>query len=107
MIEPPLKPILKTTLKTFSDMSEQESITPSPEYLKGFNLGYELSKEKPELAVSLISKMPDSEKAEGFKDGWKQSTLEKTMEERPKILSKDQGKESKNKDERDIDLDKE
>ena len=87
-------------------MSEIENITPSQDYLKGFNLGYELSKEKPELALSLIDKMPDSEKSEGFKDGWKQSTLEKTMEEKPKVLSKDQGKEVKDKDDRDIDQDK-
>ncbi|MBK8875519.1 MAG: hypothetical protein IPN13_17020 [Bacteroidetes bacterium] len=87
-------------------MSETENITPSQDYLKGFNLGYELSKEKPELALSLIDKMPDSEKSEGFKDGWKQSTLEKTMEEKPKVLSKDQGKEVKDKDDRDIDQDR-
>lgn len=87
-------------------MSEIENITPSQDYLKGFNLGYELSKEKPELALSLIDKMPDSEKSEGFKDGWKQSTLEKTMEEKPKLLSKDHGKEVKDKDDRDIDQDR-
>ena len=87
-------------------MNETESITPSKDYVKGFNLGYELSKEKPELALSLIDKMPDTEKFEGFKDGWKQCTLEKTMEDKPKVLSKDQGKEVKDKDDRDIDQDK-
>lgn len=61
--------------------------------MKGLNLGYELTKESPELALSLIDKMPDTEKSEGFKDGWKQSTLEKTMEDKPKVLSRDQGKE--------------
>ena len=87
-------------------MSETENTTPSQDYLKGFNLGYELSKEKPELALSLIDKMPDSEKANGFKDGWKQSTLERTMEAKPKILSNDPDKETKDKSSRDIDQDK-
>ena len=76
-------------------MNDTESVTPSQDYLKGLNHGYEFTKERPELALTLIDKMPDTKKSKGFKDGWKQSTLEKTMEEKPKVLSKVQGREIK------------
>lgn len=87
-------------------MSDLDTVTPSQEYIKGFNLGYELSKEKPELALSLIDKLPESEKSAGFKDGWKQNTLEKTMEEKPRHLSKENDKVGFDKDNRDIIQDK-
>ena len=43
---------------------------PSPEYLKGFNEGYLLRKEMPELTASLVKSLPDNdERCVGFKAG--------------------------------------
>lgn len=81
----------------------EETITPSPEYLKGFNEGYQLAKELPDMADKFSSIKSESERTKGFQDGQKQFVLEKAKEQRPAWL-KDKKIEKANKS-KDLDKD--
>jgi hypothetical protein len=87
----------------------EETTTPSPDYIKGFNEGYVLAKDQPELADKLASMKGDSERVAGFHDGRRQYVLEKAKEvrtsrSRDNTVSKQQVKD-KSQD-RDIDMDR-
>ncbi|OQA11985.1 MAG: hypothetical protein BWY67_00595 [Bacteroidetes bacterium ADurb.Bin397] len=71
---------------------------PNPDYLKGFNEGYLLSKENPELTKSFIDKLPYSDRSNGFKDGWKQTILEKSRDFKILAIEKRNDKQKDNKD---------
>lgn len=55
---------------------EENEITPAPDYVKGFNEGYLITKHMPELSKSLASAMVMLTRSEGFKDGKKQFEIE-------------------------------
>lgn len=52
----------------------------SSEYIKGFNEGYMIAKNMPDLASQLQSITGNSERSVGFQDGRKQYELEKFKE---------------------------
>ncbi len=62
---------------------EEQEIIPSPEFLKGYNEGYTLSKYVPDLAEKLSNALPDTERGVGFKEGKEQSEYEKNKERLP------------------------
>lgn len=66
---------------------EDETATPSPDYIKGFNEGYILTSQARDLADKLVSVKSDSERTQGFKDGYKEALLEKIRDQRPKGIS--------------------
>ena len=66
----------------------EEEITPSPEYIKGFNEGYLFSKEIPELAKQLDKTQSDNDRHKGFKDGRMQLVNERVKEQRDKLLER-------------------
>ncbi|WP_276366303.1 hypothetical protein [Chryseolinea sp. H1M3-3] len=69
----------------------EEEITPSPEYMKGFNEGYLIAKELPVLAGELSETKGDGDRTLGFLDGTKEYTMEKIKGLRPNWL-KDKNK---------------
>lgn len=87
----------------------EEQTTPSPEYLKGFNEGYMLAKEAPELADKLSHVKSDTERLQGLQDGRKQYVLEKVREMRPRRMSDHSNlktdKEKDNSKDKDRDID--
>jgi hypothetical protein len=56
-------------------------------YIKGFNEGYSLSKEVPEIADILSKASGDSDRLNGFKDGRSQYINERLKEKRPSWLT--------------------
>lgn len=60
---------------------EDETITPSPEYVKGFNEGYLMAEHLPDIADKLARVKNNSERLSGFKDGKSQHFLEKFNEQ--------------------------
>jgi hypothetical protein len=67
--------------------TEEQTGDPSAEYLKGFNEGYIIAKEKPELAASLLKSFTNSsERTAGFKDGNRQSELDKDKQHYPEWM---------------------
>lgn len=70
--------------------------TPHPDYVKGFNEGYVLTKYSPQLANEIAASMPVSERSSGFKDGKTQVENELAKEKYPKFLQKDRSKIDKN-----------
>lgn len=77
-----------------------EEITPSEEYIKGFNEGYLISKYMPSFSKSSISEKGTSEHSKGFYGGVMEYELEKKMANRFPYLSKEkeQSKEGYSKD---------
>ncbi|MCP9750000.1 hypothetical protein [Ferruginibacter sp. HRS2-29] len=69
-------------------MEENEKI--NPEYLKGFNEGYSISKNLPELAEQFKSIEGNSHRLQGYKDGQTQYQLERRKELFPSWLKSDQ-----------------
>ena len=67
----------------------EENQSPHPDYLKGFNEGYIMNKYEPELTQDLSKALPVSVRANGFKDGVEQFTVEKTLGRMPAWLQKD------------------
>lgn len=77
-------------------MSNQETTKVDPEYLSGFNLGYEAAKHLPEMVDQLVKAVGDTEKGKGFKHGMEQLAFEQTKEvfkARPKEQDKGVGKD--------------
>jgi hypothetical protein len=90
-------------------LTMEEEVTPSSEYIKGFNDGYVLAQEIPDLAKSLSKIETRSDRLSGFKDGKKQYILEKLHEQRDKLLDKSQSRNNakepdRTRDKDDIDL---
>ncbi len=74
----------------------QETESPHPDYLKGFNEGYLLKKHLPELADTLASAVNGSMRDAGFKDGRMQLFYEKEMELLPDWLKRDYSEDRDN-----------
>ena len=55
----------------------EETETPHPDYLKGFNEGYMLASNFPELTETLGNAVGDSIRSQGFKAGKEQFVFEK------------------------------
>lgn len=84
----------------------QEEITPSDDYIKGFNEGYMLAKYSPDL---LKTNMPDSDRSKGFAKGMMQYEVEKKLERSMSYFSKDKHepeKDQKDKDDKEIDMER-
>lgn len=63
-----------------------EEPTPSPEYLKGFNEGYLLGKNMPEIMAKLSTLQNETDRVAGLKDGYKEYVHEKARQNRPSYL---------------------
>ncbi|UPT67666.1 MAG: hypothetical protein M0D57_03060 [Sphingobacteriales bacterium JAD_PAG50586_3] len=74
--------------------------TPAPEYLKGFNQGYLLAKEKPELMEQLAKVEDKSEQGQGLQDGYKEYLLER-IKDKDIIPSKYTDKQKTNEPDKD------
>ncbi len=61
-------------------MQEQE-ITPTADYVKGFNEGYLIAQHEPELAAQLSKAEGTSDRLQGIKDGHRRFTLEKEIDQ--------------------------
>lgn len=66
-------------------MEAEELEKISSDYLKGFNEGYLLTEQIPDLAAQIAKAINASDRGQGFKDGREQLLLEKTKE---KLLDK-------------------
>jgi hypothetical protein len=76
----------------------EETITPSPDYVKGFNEGYVLTKDSRDLAEKLASVKGDGERLKGFRDGHKEYILERIREQRERTFTKPSPDKTKEKD---------
>jgi hypothetical protein len=56
------------------------------DYIKGFNEGYSISKEMPEIAEALSKAFGNSDRLNGFKDGRSELINEQLKERRPSYL---------------------
>ncbi len=68
---------------------------PTPEYLKGFNVGYQIAKNDPQLFGQLTKSLDrDNDYIQGLKMGQKQLDREKLLEQlkQSKDQSKDRGR---------------
>lgn len=56
-----------------------QELEPSKVYVRGFNAGYLLAEDGPELVESLLkgNKSPSSDYMKGMRGGWKEMELEK------------------------------
>jgi hypothetical protein len=63
--------------------------TPNPEYIKGFNEGFIISKHLPDLAMQLSTATGDSERLQGMHDGRKQYLIDQVKSLRPSWLRDD------------------
>ena len=50
-------------------MEAQLETDPHPDYIKGFNEGYVLAKEQPDLAAKIAKALGDTERGKGFQGG--------------------------------------
>jgi hypothetical protein len=62
---------------------------PHPDFQKGFNEGYTLTKHMPDVSDAISRTLPDSERGEGFKAGREQYEREVTKSRAPSWLNKD------------------
>jgi hypothetical protein len=76
----------------------EETTTPSPDYVKGFNEGYILTKDSRDLAQKLASAKDDGERLQGFRDGHKEYILERIHEQRERTFTKPSPDKTKDKD---------
>jgi hypothetical protein len=67
----------------------EETETPSPAYVKGFNEGYILAKRAPHLAEPLSRMEPQGDRLSGMKAGREQYLAEQTRERLPGWLRND------------------
>ena len=67
----------------------EETEAPHPEYLKGFNEGYLITKHLPDLADKLSGVLGDSLWGTGFQDGRQQLILEQVKDRLPDWLKDD------------------
>jgi hypothetical protein len=86
----------------------EETINPTPEYIRGFNEGYLLAKESTELSDKLSSIKGESDRTKGFQDGRRQFVLDKAQEHRKnRSLSSRVNERSDRSKDRDHDIEKE
>ncbi len=88
---------------------EQDDITPSAEYIKGFNEGYIIAKYNPNFSKDSISNTNLSDRSMGFSKGVIQYEAEKKQARSIFYLSQDgRGKDfsDKNRD-KNVDMDRE
>lgn len=60
--------------------TEQDEITPTSEYVKGFNEGYIMAQFSPNFSNDSISNLPHSDRNKGFSKGMMQFAVEKKLE---------------------------
>ncbi|THF52820.1 hypothetical protein E6C50_01005 [Flavobacterium supellecticarium] len=60
--------------------TEQDEITPTPEYVKGFNEGYIMAQFSPNFSNDSISNLQESDRNKGFAKGMMQFAVEKKLE---------------------------
>jgi len=60
--------------------TEQDEITPSPEYVQGFNEGYFMAQFSPNFTNDSVSNLPPSDRSKGFTKGMMQYAVEKKLE---------------------------
>ncbi len=68
---------------------------PHPDYLKGFNRGYELTKCAPDISDQVTPYLNDGEMGKGFTDGKSQFEKEKQIQRVPSFLEDIDKAESK------------
>lgn len=77
-------------LKTPFDMlPEQEPEDPQPDFVKGFNEGYLLARQMPELAEKIAGAATQSERSQGFKSGLEQFEHEQDLNRQPTWMRED------------------
>lgn len=90
------------------DNIEKDEITPSDEYVKGFNEGYLIAKFNLDFTSKSISNMSQSDRNQGFNKGVMQYEVEKELDRSiSKMFNRDRGTRdiSKDKDtDKDIDM---
>lgn len=84
---------------------EQDEITPSAEYIKGFNEGYILAKYNPNFSRSDMKPSDPSERSKGFEKGMMQYEVEKKFDKSLSLLSKDISDKGIEKSDKDMDRD--
>lgn len=86
----------------------QEEITPSGEYIKGFNEGYILAKYSTNFSKDNMPDMTQSDRSKGFNSGAIQYDVEKKLERSMTFIFKNKANQTKNldKDKNEIDMDK-
>lgn len=82
---------------------EQDEITPSAEYIKGFNEGYIMAKYSPNFSRDGMKQTDPSDRSKGFEKGMMQYEVEKKFDRTLPSLSKGRME----KDDRHIDKDME
>lgn len=70
-------------------MEQEYEQEPKPDYTKGFNEGYIIAKEMPEVADQLSKVLGDSDRAKGFQSGRAQYMFEQNKERYPSFLKDD------------------
>lgn len=83
-------------------MEPEESEKISAEYLTGFNQGYEMTGQLPDLADQVSKAFGESERGQGFRDGRGQMLLEQTKE---RLQDKGRSNEKASEPDRSHDLD--
>ena len=67
----------------------EETETPHPDYVTGFNEGYTIAQHMPELADQLSQAIGDTDRGQGFKSGREQFLEEMKDNRRPSFLRSD------------------
>jgi hypothetical protein len=65
------------------------------DYIKGFNEGYSISREMPEIAEALSKASGKGDRLNGFKDGRNQLIEERMKERRPSYLKSEKAPKDK------------
>ena len=90
--------------------TEQDEITPTPEYVKGFNEGYLIAKYNPEFKTDSLTNENLSDRSKGFQLGMLQYDVEKKLGRSMDFMFKEKLNPTKDmyidKNKMDIDIDK-
>lgn len=81
-------------------MEEQD--TPHPDYVTGFNEGYTIARDLPELAEQLGKAVGTTERGQGFQSGREQWLYEEKEHRRPTWLSKSRLSDKRNEPSKDV-----
>ena len=84
---------------------EQDEITPSPEYVQGFNEGYTMAQFSPSFTNDSVSNLPPSDRSNGFTKGMMHFAVEKKLEKTISRLTRVEPAPSKDRN-KDKDMDK-
>lgn len=87
---------------------KHEEITPSPEYIIGFNEGYVIAKHNPEFKTDSLSNENLSDRSKGFQLGMMQFEVEMKLERSITFMFKDKANPTKviDKDKNEVDMTK-